>query len=256
MEEYTQSHYLGEIAVKAKCGDTHALDQLLRDENLKKVIYKIANQQVGPDHADAVYHEVRVRIAKFIKGWQGRSKITTWVGTITKNVCKDVLIKTEKERLTIVDVLFTDIADKDIGSTEADQIPKIAAAELLEMIRTEFLPNMGGRCQKMLELFLFEELDKHAIREQIALKRSHFNHTWKECFETLLKKIQELEKIAAEVRRQESNKKKQDCIGERYHEYYARRHNTEAVSVFGTGDWGRIGALLSCVSFGRGKTAV
>lgn len=189
MKTDVRRDYLTELALAAKHGDPQALDALLCDPQVKKLIYKIANRMVRHEQADRAYHEVRVRIAKFIKGWQGRAAITTWIGAITRNVCKD-LRPTQREYLTITNVMFTDTLT---GSTPADQVTTIASEELLDMIRSEFLPAMPGRCQEMLEPLIFEGMDKDDIRNMIELQRSFFNQKWRECCETLLQKIQKFE---------------------------------------------------------------
>lgn len=190
MNIHIHQNDLTELALDAKHGNTQALETLLCDVQVKKVIYKIANELVEPEQADKAYHEVRIRIAKFIKGWQERAAITTWIGTITRNVCKDFLLPTQRERLMITNIVFTDTL---AGSTPAAQVTTIAFAELLDMIRYEFLPFMPGRCREMLEPLVFEGLDKDEIRSRIDLKRSFFNQKWRECCEALLQKIQEFE---------------------------------------------------------------
>ena len=190
MKTDVRQDYLTELALAAKHGDTQALNALLCDLQVKKVIYKIANKMVNHEQADRAYHEVRVRIAKFIKGWQGRAAITTWIGTITRNVCIDFFLPTQRKYLTITNVMFTDTLT---GSTPADQVTTLASEELLDMIRSEFLPAMSGRCQEMLEPLIFEGMDKDDIRNMIELQRSFFNQKWRECCEALLQKIQKFE---------------------------------------------------------------
>lgn len=201
MQTIVRRDYLTELARNAKHGDTQALDALLCDIQIKKVIYKIANELVGPEQADRAYHEVRVRIAKFIQGWQERAAITTWVGSITRNVCKDFLLPPQRQRLIITNVLFTDTL---AGSTPADQVTIIASAELLDLVRNEFLPTMSGRCRQMLQPLIFEGLDKDDIRSISDLKRSFFNQKWRECCEALLQKIQNLEGGYRQKSRQKS----------------------------------------------------
>jgi RNA polymerase sigma factor (sigma-70 family) len=186
-EEHTQ---LDALARKAKHGDPQALERLLCDKNIKKVIYRIANEHVGPENADAVYHEVRVRIFKSNHGWQEKAMITTWVGKITKNLCIDFLNKKNRERILITNVSHDALQ----GTVDANQFNTIAAKELLTIITEDFFPNMKGRCQQLLELLVFEELEKEEVEKIVNLKRSSLNEQWRKCRELLLKKIRNLEK--------------------------------------------------------------
>jgi RNA polymerase sigma-70 factor (ECF subfamily) len=173
---------LGELAVQAKHGDRAALDQLLGHQELKRVIYKIANAKVGQTNADDVYQEVLISISQKIHTWQGEAEITTWADRITRNACVDFLRRAKPNRLLLMETTPDNMV-------EPDQLQTCSVQEMLE-ITQEMLLKMGSECQKLLNPFLIEGVEKKKIMAMVELPRATFHRKWKGCYEVLVKKIQ------------------------------------------------------------------
>jgi len=182
---------LTRIAKQAQEGDRKALEFLLTHPELKNLIYGITGRYLPPDDLDDAYHEVLLKVARHLDGWQQRAKITTWISKMTVNYCLTASAKERRIWLRISDISFSDGMPQDemFPAIPPEQVIQVSERQLLAMIRDEFLPRMNARCQEILGLLLFEALEKEEIRQRIELKRSFFNQVWKECCEKLLKKI-------------------------------------------------------------------
>jgi RNA polymerase sigma factor (sigma-70 family) len=172
-----------ELALKARDGNTEALEKLLVDQEIKKVIYKIANEKVGQVNAEDVYQEVLACISQKIHTWQGHAEITTWTGRITRNICIDFLRKTKPNWLMITDTTPEE-------SVEPEQLQRTSAREMIEIAERTLL-NMGKECQQLLRSYIVEGLEKKEIMGIVKLPKSTFHRRWKMCYNTLIEKIQQ-----------------------------------------------------------------
>lgn len=168
--------------MQAKQGDRTALEQLLEHQELKRVIYKIANARVGQTNADDVHQEVLMSIAQKIHTWHGEAEITTWVDRITRNACVDFLRRAKPNRLLLTETT----PDK---SVEPDQFRRASLREMRE-ITGQILQKMEEQCQQLLSPYLVEGVDKREVMAMADLPRSTFHRKWKACYEGLVKKIQ------------------------------------------------------------------
>lgn len=173
---------LGELAVQAKHGNRTALEQLLGHQELKRVIYHIANAKVGHTNADDVYQEVLISISQKIHTWQGEAEITTWADRITRNACVDFFRRARPSRLLLLETTPE-------NTVEPDQFRIFSIQEMQEITRN-MLRKMGDKCWQLLNPYLVEGLDKKEIMAMMDLPRSTFHRKWKGCYELLVKKIQ------------------------------------------------------------------
>jgi RNA polymerase sigma-70 factor (ECF subfamily) len=190
-----KNNALDELALRARNGDRAALEALLADSNVKKIIYKkIADSGVhDPDDADDLYQDVRLKVSQKIHTWLGKSVITSWISRITIHTCIDFHRKS-KHLVTITDLSPDKTASESLPSTsiEPEQTKIVAAAQLLDMM-SDFFPELGERGEQFMKLFFFEQLEKKQIMQEVGLSRGFFNQIWKESCEALIKKIEELE---------------------------------------------------------------
>jgi RNA polymerase sigma factor (sigma-70 family) len=139
---------------------------------------------VGQDNTDDIYQEVCLLIYQKMRTWQGRSKITDWIGRITVNTCINFLRKTKPNWLVMTDKLPE-------GETEPEQTSTIFTQAMVEIVH-KALREMGETCKQLVTLHLFEGLEKKEIMAVVKLKKSAFYERWKECFNTLKRKIQKM----------------------------------------------------------------
>ncbi len=167
---------LYELAKKAKDGDSNALEQLLGHQELKLLIYKIANDKVGYDHADDVYQEVLLAIAQKLHSWREQADITTWVARITRNACVDFYRKLKPKQLIVTDTLPEHLV-------EPEQYTSYFTAEMVKIAHNA-IEQMGEECRRLLTLYL-QGKTKVEILACVRLPRATFYRRWKGCYETL-----------------------------------------------------------------------
>jgi len=194
MEEGGRDNVLHELAQQAKHGDEDALERLLTDTEIKNVIYGLANKMVGRDNADDVYQEVCLRIYQKIRVWQERSKITTWIYALTKNICRNFVKKAQRENKKARDWSVIVISDREAREhDEPEQFRIVLKQERTEIIR-DALGELGERCNQMLTLYFFKRLPKHEIMKVVGLQKSFFSKKWNACFKALRRKTQKIMK--------------------------------------------------------------
>jgi RNA polymerase sigma-70 factor, ECF subfamily len=76
-------------------GDLDGLDQLVRRHG--RAVYSFIFRFLGTDpYADDVYQDVWMRVVKSLAKFGGRSRFTTWLFQITRNICIDHLRKRKR----------------------------------------------------------------------------------------------------------------------------------------------------------------
>jgi RNA polymerase sigma-70 factor, ECF subfamily len=76
-------------------GDIDGLDQLVRRHG--KAVYSFIYRFLGTDpYVDDVYQDVWMRVVKSLAKFGGRSRFTTWLFQITRNICIDHLRKRKR----------------------------------------------------------------------------------------------------------------------------------------------------------------
>ena len=61
---------------------------------------------------------------------------------------------------------------------------------ILAEITDKTLKNMRAECRRLMRLYIIEGLEKKEIMAIVKLPKSSFHRKWKECYDTLLQKIQ------------------------------------------------------------------
>jgi RNA polymerase sigma factor (sigma-70 family) len=183
MDEQSRENGIHELARQAKQGDRDAMARLLVAPAIKNVIYKTANDKVGPANADDIYQCVCERIWKKLDTWQEQATITSWVKRVTFNECVDFLRKTNPQTLIFTDTL-------PVSSQDPDQYTYILDREK-KTILDEALQTLGKRCKQILTLF-FEGREKHVIMQAVRLKKSTFYETFNRCCTILEQKIRKI----------------------------------------------------------------
>ena len=188
MKEMEQRDYLTELALRAKQGDKAALDELLKASEIKGLICTIANEKVGPANSEDMYQDVRTIVWQKIKTWQGRSKITSWIRSITLNTCVDFLRSTKPQKL----VFTNQLPEKQIGD---EQCRYILEQEKYQVFMQAF-QEIEKLCQDILNAFLFDGKTKKEImtmkqvQQQKDFKKTAFYNKFNECCDHLQQNIE------------------------------------------------------------------
>ncbi len=173
-----------QLALSAKYGDQQTLEQLLVYHEIRSVIYKIAANMVGAAEADDVYQDVCLKITQNIHTWQGTNKVTTWVGSITRNVCIDHLRKLKLHRIFVTDT-------PPDSSVAPDQIRSYARQEMLEIARTA-IQRLTQGCLDLMGPFVLQALERYEIKAMLDMPKSTFHRHWNGCYEELQKEVQKI----------------------------------------------------------------
>lgn len=80
--------------------DLEALDQLVKRHG--RAVYSFIYRFLGADpHIDDVYQDVWMRVLKSVARFGGRSRFTTWLFQITRNICIDHLRRRKRQGPTL-----------------------------------------------------------------------------------------------------------------------------------------------------------
>jgi len=87
---------------KSQEGDIHAFEQLI--ESYQKRVFNIAYRIIGSyDDANELAQEVFIKVYRSLSQFKGRSSFSTWIYSITKNVCYDELRKRKNKKVVYID---------------------------------------------------------------------------------------------------------------------------------------------------------
>ncbi len=101
MEEYNEN----ELIIKAKDGDAGAFEKLI--EGYQKKVFNLAFRMLGNyDDAAETAQEVFIKIFRSLKSFREDSLFSTWVFSITKNLCLDQLRKSGRDKVVYLDEPF------------------------------------------------------------------------------------------------------------------------------------------------------
>lgn len=87
---------------KSQEGDIHAFEQLI--ESYQKRVFNIAYRIIGSyDDANELAQEVFIKVYRSLVKFKGQSTFSTWIYSITKNVCYDELRKRKNKKVVYID---------------------------------------------------------------------------------------------------------------------------------------------------------
>lgn len=113
----------GALLAAAKGGDMAAFEALVRRHT--QVVYAHALRFFGdPSPADDVTQEVFIKVYRSLSSFDGRSRFTTWLYSITRNACLDE-VRSGRRRPVPVDLL-------EPSASEADFADEIALSQAVE----------------------------------------------------------------------------------------------------------------------------
>jgi RNA polymerase sigma-70 factor (ECF subfamily) len=87
---------------RSKKGDIEAFEKLIEDYQTK--VFNIAFRMIGNyDDASDLAQEVFLRVYKSLKGFKEQSSFSTWIYSITKNVCLDEIRRRKNKNVVYLD---------------------------------------------------------------------------------------------------------------------------------------------------------
>ncbi len=178
---------LHELALRAKSGDEQAVNDLLVDSEIRKLIYMIVNEKgFASADADDIYQDVLLKIVQKIASWQGRCEVLSWIGRITRNTCIDVLRKNKSNWIIVTDSLPE-------SQSASDHLQEISARQMLDVTVTA-LDTLPEECRQFMRLHFWEGLTKSELMERVNLTKTTFYRRWKSCYQTWMRIIQKIVK--------------------------------------------------------------
>lgn len=138
---------------RLKEGDPGAVDDLV--EEYKKPVFafiiRLVNDQ---DLAEDLFQETWIKVIRYIKGFRGDSKLSTWLFQIALNQCRDTMRKKKHIHVPLEE------AENIAGSTTPDA-ERIFIAEEVRMLVAELPVKM----KEVVVLKYFHDLNDQEISE-------------------------------------------------------------------------------------------
>ena len=144
------------VVRRAKSGDADAMNQVLR------LLYPLVSRWTlvrtgDPDDAQDVTQEVMIRVNKYIKRFDHRSKLSTWAYQITSNAVVDHHRRTRRREATTE----TGDIDPNIASASKPPADGIDAADAAGLVRMFF----AALPEKQREVFDLADLQGYRSSE-------------------------------------------------------------------------------------------
>jgi len=117
------------LMARIKTGDAKAFELLLARH--QKPVYNLALRFLGdPDEAEDITQNTFLRILKASATYAPEAKFTTWLYTIVRNLCFNVLRSRKSAEIVSMDNEYL----PDLPAAEEDQITRISQLQLRETV--------------------------------------------------------------------------------------------------------------------------
>ncbi|NJD57367.1 MAG: RNA polymerase sigma factor [Nitrospirae bacterium] len=117
------------LMARIKMGDAKAFEVLLARH--QKSVFNLALRFLGdPDEAEDIMQNTFLRILKASRTYTPEAKFTTWLYTIVKNLCFNVLRSRKSVELVSMDNEYL----PDLPATEENPIARISQSQLRETV--------------------------------------------------------------------------------------------------------------------------
>jgi len=157
---------LAELARRARAGGAGAFDQLAR--RVRDRVRGWARRLTGDaDEAEDVAQLVLLRLHERVAQFEGRSRFSTWLYTVTRSV---VWSRHEKERRRgeLLADRGAELGTPD-GEGDADEGPAARAAHVSRLVKACF-EELSGRQREVFEMADLKGLNSREIAERLGVK--------------------------------------------------------------------------------------
>ena len=143
-----------------KSGNSESYRYLI--DTYRNLVWNISLRMTGNrDVSEDLFQEVFLRIYKDISKFRGESKLSTWIGAISYNVCTDYLRK--KKRREVFDERDLSELSLDIKS-DWNTGSEVHSNEMKELVRT-IINNLPISYKILINLYHIEEFSYNEIAE-------------------------------------------------------------------------------------------
>jgi len=154
-----------ELVARFNRGDATAFEELLR--RYERPIYSFVLRSVrDPERAADLTQEVFLRVVQRAKQFEGKSKFTTWMYTIARNLCIDHSRKMVFRRHRSLDA---PVGDEEGGATLVDRVESEAAQTDRDAIAKELQPRIADAVASLpdeqREVFLMRQVQGLPFKE-------------------------------------------------------------------------------------------
>ena len=187
-----------ELIAQVQNGNTNAYRFLVeKNKNLVwHMVLRMVNQQ---EDAEDICQDVFMRVFKDIGKFRGDSKLSTWIGSITYNMCVDYVRKKGREKVYPTDNLGPVIAGKPATERTSDGIDK---SELKKVVH-QVIDAMPLHYRTVVTLYHLEEFSYREIEEITGMPegtiKSYLNRGRLMIREKMLELIPDIHPVLFEV---------------------------------------------------------
>ncbi|MHC1706503.1 MAG: RNA polymerase sigma factor [Bacteroidales bacterium] len=149
-----------ELVLSVKNGNTHAF-RFLVEQNKNLVWHMVLRLVKQNEDAEDICQEVFMRVFRDIARFRGESKLSTWIASVTYNICIDHLRKKGREKLD-----FTAEPGKmELSRPEfSTPLQKLNQEDLRKMV-VRLIDQMPLHYRSVMTLFHLEEMSYKEIGE-------------------------------------------------------------------------------------------
>lgn len=155
-----------ELMRRFKRGDAKAFEALLQKH--KKPVYNFCLRMIGDrTGAEDAMQEVFLRVLRSAQDWEKQAKFTTWLYTIARNHCVDLLRRASYRQTTSLDQTF---GNEEGGSTLQDRVADEAA----------LAPDRGAESVRLRSLLASALAALPAEQREVFVMREHAGMPFKD----------------------------------------------------------------------------
>ncbi len=160
-----------ELIRKAQDGNMSAFSELI--QGYERDIYNIAYRMMGNPHdSEDVAQEVCIKLYKYIKKYDGKSKFYTWIYKITVNTCIDEIRRTKKSKNDVSMNAMSEFDDSEVEQQFQDineETPEQYYIKTEEKNEIQSMIDMLAPDQKAVVILRYiNELEYEEIAESLG----------------------------------------------------------------------------------------
>ena len=187
-----------ELVLSVKNGNTHAFRYLV-EQNKNLVWHMVLRMIKQNEDAEDICQEVFMKVFRDIGKFRGESKLSTWIASVTYNICIDHLRKKGREKLDFTDDPW--ILSKDL--TENLTPGRTLNIAEIRNIVNEIINQMPVNYRSVMTLFHLEEMSYKEIVEITGMPegtvKSYLNRGREMIREKIIKIVPDIQSVLFET---------------------------------------------------------